>query len=159
MIKLTILVICIIIFVVRKVTSSMNKSKDENLFNKALDNPEFATELIDNVRLFYCKAENVDFDMQGFRKQVQGITYGHYKVVDTILSGNKLLLFTNRVHEDFGMKWNGHTGDVKKDQYDFFVVEHDAEKKCIYVYGDNYIDLNDKVMKTDFAQAMLGVVS
>jgi hypothetical protein len=159
MIKITILIICIIIFVVKKINSSRNRNKDQNLFGKAKADPAFAASLIDDVRLFYCKAEYADFDMKRFREELKDKTFGHYKVVDSIESGNKLLLFTNRIHEDFGMKWNGHTGDVKKEQYDFFVLENDAEKKCVYVYGDNYLDLNDKVMKTDFAQAMVELVS
>ncbi len=159
MIKITILLICIIIFVVKKVNNSRNRGKDEDIFRKAKTDSAAAANLIDDIRLFYCKTEYTDFDMAQFGDKVKGKTYGHYKVVDKIESGNKLLLFTNRAHEDFGMKWNGNTGEVKKEQYDFFVAENDAEKKCVYIYGDNYQDLNDKNMKTDFAQALIGEVA
>src|SRR5689334_153741 len=138
MIKLTIIVIAIIIIIVRKVISAKNNMQDENMFSKAKQDPAYAENLIDNVRLFYHKTDYTDFDMQQFREQLRQRKFEKYKVVDSIESGRKLLLFTNRVHEDWGTKWNGHAGEVKKEQYDFFVVDHDAENKKLFVYGDNY---------------------
>lgn len=159
MIKLAVLLICILIFLVKLLNSFFTKKSDEKMFRKAKAKPAIAEQLIDDVRLFYGKTDVSDIDLQHLAEAIRLMTFGKYKVLDTLLSGNKLLLFTLRVHMDWDTKWNGNAGDVKKAQHDFFVIENDKENRKATIYGDNYLDVNDKLMKTEFVKELIEAVS
>jgi hypothetical protein len=155
---MVVLAVCgIVIVVVRKIITTINKKSAQSTIDALQKSQSFANDLIASLDIPYARKEN--FPILYFDKLKSHLTQiklaGNFSILHVAnLHTNEILVITELNYSDFDVSYLGKSTDVTKKAYHQFVLRHDHSNNILIVLSNIYHDTNSKFQKEEFIDAI-----
>lgn len=149
-----VLAVCgIVIVVMRKAITAINKKSTQSTIDALQKSQSFAYDLIASLDIPYARKEN--FPILYFEKLKSHLAQiklaGNFYILYVAnLHTNEILVITELTYGDFDVSYLGKATDVTKKAYHQFVLRHDHTNNMLIVLSNIYHDANSKFQKEGF---------